>query len=480
MDAAYRLLLKACGSDGADAETWFLFAGVSAALGRLEDVVQGCQHTVELAPGHALAWFNLGLACFKLGRLEDAIAAYKNALAIEPDAPAALGNLGATYLEAGDPAQAVLWCGKAVARDPRLLPALNSLGIAHRELGAYRDALDCFERGAAIGPGDADVHWNRALALLKLGDYARGWDEFEWRWRYEKAMQRATPYPGWTGTRPLPSLLVYAEQGVGDQVMFASCLPELMPAMDRVVVECDKRLAPIFTRSFPGIHFHGGSWDERRPECSRKIDCQIPMGSLPRLFRRDRAAFPRTAGYLVPDGEKVAEWRNRLAGLGTGMKVGLSWRGGNDAKTRSKRSIPLQEWSRILAVPDVVFVDLQYGNHEEELRAIRASGASVWSPDGIDAMADLDSFASLIAALDLVITVDNSTLHLAAALGVETWGLLPYDSDWRWEAGQDRSLWYPSLKLFSQRARNHWTDILETSSEELSRRAVAHRAGTST
>ncbi len=471
-EAAYELLRTACRSYNCDAETWFLFAGVSAELNRFDEVVEGCRRTVELEPHHARAWYNLGLACFHLGRLKDAVFAYQSALAIEPDSPAILGNLGATWLESGDPVRALECCARAVELDPRSVTAFNSLGIAYRELGRYDDALDAFERGARVDPENTDVHWNRALALLKIGDFQRGWDEFEWRWRYEKAMLRTTPYPAWRRKRPVNPLLVYMEQGIGDQIMFASCLPSLLATGSRVIVECEPRLVPLFERSFPGARFHGGSWDERRAECQIPIQCQIPMGSLPRLFRRDRGAFPAHAGYLSADERLISHWRATLAALGDGLRVGISWRGGKDERTRARRTIPLPAWREVASIGNVVFIDIQYGDRREEIQAAHRAGMDLHSIAGVDAMTDLDTFAALLKALDLVVTVDNSTLHLAGALGVETWGLLPYDSDWRWETGKNRTLWYPGVRLFHQTGRGDWTDVIGSLSAELAVRAA--------
>jgi Flp pilus assembly protein TadD len=471
-NAAWHLLRQACRADNDDAETWFLFAGVSASLDRLDEVVEGCRRTVVLEPRHVQAWYNLGLACFHLRRWEDAMSAFQAALAIEPDSPAVLGNLGATWLESGNPARAVECCSRAVQLDPRSVAANNTLGVAYRELGRYADALDAFDRAMQIDPENADARWNRALALLKTGDFQRGWDEFEWRWRFEKAMQRSTPYPEWRGKRPVNSLLVYMEQGLGDQIMFASCLPDLLATSSRAIVECEPRLVPLFERSFPGVRFHGGAWDERLAQCRVPVQCQIPMGSLPRIFRRDRKAFPLHAGYLAADAGLVAHWRNRLATLGDGMKIGISWRGGKDPRTRSRRTIPLPAWQAVVGIRPAVFINVQYGDWREEIEAARMSGMEIRSIDGVDAMTDLDAFAALLMALDLVITVDNSTLHLAGALGVESWGLLPYDSDWRWEADANRTYWYPGVRLFNQPGRADWTGVLESVSTQLANRIM--------
>ena len=469
-EAAYQLLKGVCRPDRGHAEIWFLFAGICAALGHLDDVAQCCRQVVALDPGHARAWYNLGLAEFKCQRFDAAIAAYQQALKLEPAMPGVLGNLGAAWLEAGDPKQAEECCSKAVALDPKAVAAINTLGIVYRESGHYAEALATFERGLHVAPDNVDLRWNRALALLKCGDFERGWDEFEWRWRYETAMQRGSPYPRWLGRRPARPLLVYMEQGIGDQIMFASCLPDLLAGGSEAIVECAPRLLPLFERSFRGLRFFGGSWDERRPECRIPIQRQIPMGSLPRIFRRRRNAFPARTAYLQADPSQVSNWRAVLATLPPGPKIGISWRGGNDARTRAKRSIPLPEWRALTAGTNIQLIDVQYGDRTEDLRLARAAGLHIHSLQGADAMTDLDTFAALLAALDCLVTVDNSTLHLAGALGVETWGLLPYDSDWRWQAGAAKSVWYPAVHLLHQPRPGDWSTPLASAASAIARR----------
>lgn len=470
-EAARQLLDGVCRSGRGDAETWFLLAGACAALERLDEVVHCCRQVVTLNPGHARAWYNLGLAYFKLHCVDAAIASYQQALALEPAMPGVLGNLGAAWLEAGDLQRAEEYCGKAVTLDPQAVAAINTLGIVRREMGRYADALSTFEQGLHMAPNNVDLRWNRALALLKCGDFERGWDEFEWRWQYATAMQRGSPYPRWLGRHPARPLLVYMEQGIGDQIMFSSCLPDLQAAGSDAIVECAPRLLPLFERSFPGMRFYGGSWDERRPECRIAIQRQIPMGSLPRIFRRRRDAFPARTSYLRADASLVSNWRAVLAMLPPGPKIGISWRGGNDTRTRAKRSIALTEWRALTADTNVQLIDVQYGDRTEDLVQARAAGLHIHSLAGVDAMTDLDTFAALLAALDLLVTVDNSTLHLAGALGIETWALLPYDSDWRWEAGASTTAWYPAVHLLHQPQRDDWSAPLQAAAAALARRA---------
>lgn len=479
IESAYQLLSSFCNSEKANAEAWYLLAGTSAQLGRYQEVADACRKTIELDNNNSQARYNLGLANFKLGNFTDAISAYQAALDINPDSASTLGNLGAAWLESGKPNQAIECCKQAITLDKNLVAAINTLGIAYRESGCYRDSLEMFERGVNTNPENPEVNWNRALAYLKCGNYERGWDEFEWRWQYESSMQRESPYPRWHGIRPVAPLLVYMEQGIGDQIMFSSCLPDLLATGCKPIVECDPRLAPLFDRSFPGTITHGGSWDERLPGCQQPVKRQIPMGSLPRLFRRNIRSFPPHNGYLYAHEERVKHMHEELAQTGEAFRVGISWRGGNDDRTRCRRSIPITAMDKLGNVDSVQLVNIQYGNCEEDLRAASKVGVKVHSLSGIDAMTDLDGFAALLSALDLVITVDNSTLHLAGALGIEAWGLLPFDSDWRWLAGQDRTPWYPSVQLHHQHERNSWEHVLDRVCNKLWKRAREASSGPS-
>jgi hypothetical protein len=241
--------------------------------------------------------------------------------------------------------------------------------------------------------------------------------------------------------------------------MFASCLPDLIGQAKKIVVECDGRLAPLFARSFPRAEVHGRQPDQdmSRLSCAPGIDWQIAMGSLPGLFRTTLASFPKHSGYLVPDAHAVQSWRQRLTSLGDGIKIGISWRGGSTDKTRRQRSTSLEQWLEILRMPGAHFINLQYGDSEQELRAIRATpGISIADWEDIDPLANLDDFAALIASLDLVISIDNATVHMAGALGTPTWVLQPYVPDWRWFIILENSPWYPSLRYFRQPAPGDW------------------------
>jgi hypothetical protein len=303
------------------------------------------------------------------------------------------------------------------------------------------------------------------------GDFARGWPEYEWRLKQKKRRRHHFPFPWWNGESLAgKTLLVYAEQGIGDEIFFASCLPEIIARAGHCIVECEPRLAPLFARSFPQATIHGGDrqaglgWLTGLPA----VDLQVAAGSVLQHLRPDAGSFPSRGAFLSADAQAVAGWRGRLAALGDGLKVGISWRGGRLARQRRERSTRLQQWAALLALPRAHFVNLQYGDCGAELDEVRArSGVAIHAWDAPDPLVDMDGFAALVSALDLVISVDNSTVHLAGALGVPTWLLLPQVPEWRWFSGRADSPWYPCVRIFRQPVLGDWDGVMSEAAREL-------------
>lgn len=262
------------------------------------------------------------------------------------------------------------------------------------------------------------------------------------------------PYAPWDGKPLRGGLLVLAEQGIGDEIMFASCLPNLRERVGSVALECSPRLAGLFARSFPGIAVHGlergaaFDWPGRHPE----LQAKAAIGSLPGWLRTSSDAFPGHRGYLVPDPVRVRRWRDRLDALGSSMKVGISWRGGSPKTRGPLRSVDLAALQPLLALEAVRFVSIQHEPAAEESERARTMNVAVWE----EATADCEDTAALIAALDLVITVANTNAHLAGALGKRAWVLLNDSPEWRWLRAGNRSPWYPSLELMRPAGRPWW------------------------
>jgi hypothetical protein len=274
--------------------------------------------------------------------------------------------------------------------------------------------------------------------------------------------RRSFPFPEWQGEAFTgKSVLVYAEQGIGDEIMFANCFGDLVDEARRVVIECDPRLAQLFARSFRGAAVFPGRLPGPHPwlQQAGEIDVQVPAGSLPARYRPSWACFPRHRGYLRPDLEKVARYRARLAGLEPGRKVGIAWRGGIAKTRRALRSIAPPELAPLLGRPDLSFVCLQHAVTTEDLAA---SGALApgrfhhWP----DALVDADETAALMSALDCVVTVCSYVVHLGGALGLDVRVLVPASPEWRYLRAGHEMPWYPTVRLFRQREGERWEKVI--------------------
>jgi tetratricopeptide (TPR) repeat protein len=403
------------------------------------------------------------------GDTESARKYYEAAIAHFPDDPAPAVNLGLLHLaQLGNPAQAETLLRSALAREPGLIEAAANLGLALHEQGRFEDALRLYAEQLDAHPGNVELRWHRGLACLARGDLDQGWPDYEMRKRRAGGdIHREYAFPDWDGSDlRTKNLLVYGEQGLGDEIMFASCLPDVVGRAKELVVECDVRLVELFQRSFPAARV-----EARRRAVDRRIvyphiDVQIAMGSLPGFLRNDRADFPLDAGYLVPDPDRVDKWRDRLARAGASRKVGISWRGGT-FKTRSAlRSADVRSASPLWSCPGTLFVDLQSQQREEERAWLDSHhpGAVMWFPEAFES---LDELAALIWALDLVVSVPTSTAHLSAALGKPTWILLTASPEWRYSWDGEGMLWYPSARLFRQPRAGDWAAVMDRVDSEL-------------
>ena len=359
--------------------------------------------------------------------------------------------------------EALATADRLEAMDEGMRPLLRPYrATAHTYLGHFELARRELSESMQQDPGNLSYRAFDGTLLLMLGDYARGWDGYRLRALIQPERMRLLPYPAWQG-EPLrgKEVLILAEQGLGDQVMFASCLPDLLAEGPKAVyLEVEARLAKLFRRSFPEVEVyasdqHGFEW----LPAAAKPDYYLPIADLAWRYRRAERDFPHKPGYLQPDPARVAHWRARLDTLGPGPKIGFTWRGGVQQTRRAIRSLELAQLLPLLEDPRFRFVNLQYGPVEGELAAFSATHA-LQLANWPEAIADLDEFAALISALDLVITVCNTTVHFAGALDRPCWVLTPYVPEWRYGVQRPDMPWYPSVQLIRQRAFGDWQTLL--------------------
>ena len=397
---------------------------------------------------------------------------YHRALSLNPDAAAVWSNLGLCLREAGRLDEAETALRRALELAPNFAEALLNLAMVAVDQGRPQPALELLHRSLALEPDLAEAHTALAHLLLQNGEFAAGWREYEWRFKcLDAERQQQHSFPRWDGT-PIKDrmLLVRAEQGLGDQIMFASCLPDAIEHAGTCLLECEARLVKLFTRSFPQVRVfpYHAKRDPTWARCGHAPDYQIHLGSLPALFRRHAADFPQHGAYLRAEPARIEHWRTQLEQLGSGCKIGISWRGGAPRTRRTLRSAALAELAPLWAQKDTVFVSLQYGDCRNELNEFtRETGIVVshWQP----ALDDYDETAALVCALDLVISVQTAVVHLAGALGKPAWVLVPVVPEWRYMARGESMPWYPSVTLLRQTARGDWKSLVQSVGQRLAR-----------
>jgi Tfp pilus assembly protein PilF len=307
----------------------------------------------------------------KLMRYDESICFWQKIVTNIPQKnPFVLNNLGCTLTSAEYFAEAITPLEEAVSLDPAQLEPRLNLGYAYTYLGEYDKAMEQFDAILKMEPENLEARWYRCHLLLGRQRFDEGWPEFETRIAASAVGYRPHPYPLWHG-EPLDdkSVLIAAEQGVGDEIMFASCVPDLISRVAHCILECDNSLISLMERSFPGITVVGKDIESRCALYKRAplIHCQIRAGSLPGIFRRSLADFPDHRGYMCANELLVKEFRERLKTLGDGLRIGISWRGGTANSRMHTRSMNLTEWKNILEQPRCQFVSLQYGNSVDEI-----------------------------------------------------------------------------------------------------------------
>lgn len=348
-----------------------------------------------------------------------------------------------------------------------------NMAISLEQVARYEEALQHYAIVLKSNPEHIGTHNNLGLLMLRLKQFEAGWKHYEWRWLASQQNERQQfNVPLWQG-EPLEgkSLLIWAEQGIGDHVMFASMLPDLLERAGQLHFETYDRLDPLLRRSLPTLNLIRREQTDSVAAEDRTVfrqswpqsDYQIPMGSLGLWLRPDLNSFSGPAGYLRSDPVATNSKREEYCRLFPGKKlIGLSWRGGtNVSNDMQSRRIAMGELASLAALEDVQFINLQYGDTSAERAELDALGLHLHHDASIDPLKDMDAQACQLAALDVVLSIDNTTVHLAGALGVPTYVLLQLNPNWRWGLEDGPSYWYPSVSLIRNRQIGIWTSALE-------------------
>ena len=453
--------------------------------GRFEEAVQAYKQAIDLNSDSSESYYNLGITLNDQGKLEEAIQAYKNVLKINPNYLEACNSLGIAFKDLGRLEESVQAYQDAIRINSNHGPTHNNLGNVLRDQGKLEEAIQSYQQAIEINPKFPEAHHNLGTSLFLAGDFKNCWKHYEWRWKCPNTQlslkERHLPQTRWEGSGLTDtSILVWAEQGVGDQITFASMFPDLLQAGARVTVECEQRLIPLFKRSFPEIQFYPQENLPHTQLFDTNINYQVPMGNLGRWFRTNRDSFTRNKqSYLTACPKETKKRRRKYKEISNGrMLVGVSWKSaGPDQSWSESRSIPLNDyWISVLSNKDCYFINLQYGDVKQELELLKSeTGLTVYSDQDICTFENLDGFSAQVSALDLVISIDNTTAHIAGALGQEVWTLLPHIPYWRWLQDVEDTLWYKNMRLFRQDRIGDWSKVFQQVSISLQQNITGSR-----
>jgi Tfp pilus assembly protein PilF len=423
-------------------------------LGRIPESIASFQRAIALNGSDAVIRNNFGVCLAEARQHEAAIAQFRRAIELKPDYADPHSNMGAALNAMDRLDEAVAEIQTAMAMDPNLLEAYNNLGNVLFNRGEFSQTIALLNDVLSSHPQAAKLRANLALAYLVTGDFARGWREYEWRLRVPEIVGwRQFPCPRWDGgDLHGKTILLHPEQGIGDMIQFARFIPQVAARGGRVILESPVQTLRLF-RDLPGV------WQlVERGKTLPDFDVQCPLMSLAYVFGVTEQTISREVPYLRADPELARQWAGRFEAADNRLRIGLAWAGRPEhAKDRS-RSMKLEQFAPLASVENAAFYSLQMGEAAAQA-ANPPSGLQLtdWTKD----LRDFADTAAIIDHLELLVTVDTSVAHLAAAMGKRVWLLLPLIPDWRWMLDRSDSPWYPTMRLFRQTTRGDWARVLQ-------------------
>ena len=469
---AYRTVL-AEQPDQADA--LHLLGTIRADAGDADEGIAMIERALRVFPAMPDAHFNLGNIHRRQGDMKSAARHFRATVKLQPENVAALANLGGILTHLKRYAEGERYCRRAIGYDPTAVIAKHTLAALHEIRGRFDETLSVYDEILAGTPNDVETHYLKSLALLLRGRLTEGWREYKWRFQRpaNRALYDQFSFPYWQG-EPLEGkcLLVWTEQGPGDEMLMGTMLPDVVRMAGHVVIICSERMAPLFARAFPAATVIPADNKPKDPALLADISFQASFSDLGAQLRPSLDSFPATHGYLTADTGLADEMRHRyLHDDPDGRLVGISWRSRNP-ELEGEKSMPLSRLADVLRVPGCTFVNLQYGDCTEEIANVtRKTGISIVHDMAVDPVRDLPRFAAQVAAMDLVISVSNTTVHTAGALGRPTWVMIPGNRGriWYWFLDRDDSPWYGSLRLFRNPPAGDWTATVRRVAANLKR-----------
>jgi tetratricopeptide (TPR) repeat protein len=467
---ALRCFQRVVELNSADADAAYKAGVILKEEGRLGEALVYLDRSAEAQPDHAPIFATRGFVRASLNRYEQAIEDYERAIRLDPQHAHACANLGNALRALGRPEEALAWYDRSLALTPDIANTTNR-ALTLMELGRFAEAGQAYQVAIGIDPRHPALVWNYSLFQMLLGEFETSWQAREARWtipEIAKGYPRITT-PMWIGKEPVEgkTVAIFQNEGAGDAIHFARYIPMLAARGARIILVVDRELCPLLA----GMSGVSHCLPKTEATVVPPFDLHIAIDSLPLAFGTRLDSIPSGSAYLpAPEARLVQAWDHRL-GPHEKLRVGLVWSGNPTHKNDRNRSMPLRMLSALLDL-DAQFVSLQKNPKPEDAATLRERAGIV---DLTSLLTDFAETAALISCLDLVISVDTSVAHLAAALGRPTWILLPYAPDWRWMLDREDSPWYPTVRLFRQSERREYGSVIARVRSELEIRIAAQR-----
>tara|TARA_B100000686_G_scaffold219755_1_gene226839 strand:- start:3361 stop:4971 length:1611 start_codon:yes stop_codon:yes gene_type:complete len=435
--------------------------------GKFNDAIKYYQKAIKINPDYAEAYSNLGNTLSELGKFEEAVVNYQKALKINPNHPEFYTNLGGSLVELGKLEDAISNHKKAIKINSNYAEAYSNLGNALFELGKSNEAILNHQKAIKLNPQYKKAILNESMIRLAAGEFEIGWEKYEARLaENSKTPIRYQIEKMWDGNYLDGTLLVWGEQGVGDQVLYLSMINDLKKCAKNIILEIDVRLKNLLKRYFEKKNFTNITLIDKK--FKDEFDRHIPIGSLGKFLRKSKISCQNNTGkYLISSASKEDKYKKKYF-QNNKFKIGLSWKTLN--KLQKYRNVDLKEMIPIISNSNCDFVNLQFGKFEEDLKYIQTKfGINIKTIKEVDNYSDLDGLAALINCLDLVISIQNSTAHIAGALGKKTYVMVSKlgTPKWHWMNEEKKSLWYPSLRIFEQEQIQSWDKVIKDINADL-------------
>ena len=436
-------------------------------LGKFDEAINRFNQALKINSNYAEAYNNLGSTFVELGKFEEAIANHRQALKINPNYAEGYSYLGNALAKSRKFEEAIANHRQALKINPNYAEGYSHLGNTLAEEEKFEEAIANHRQALKINPKYTEANFNESVIRLTQGEFEIGWKKYEFRFDVSGiTFMRYKANKIWDGSYLDGTLVVWAEQGIGDHILFLSMIADVRKYAKNIILEIDKRLINLFERYCEKINFSNIKVISMEKKLVNNFDKHIAIGSLGQYLRKSKKSFKTTPKkYLISSSLKEKKLSEKYF-ENKKFKIGISWKTLN--KKQQHRNIDLKQMLPILSNPNCDFINLQFGEYDKDLQNLKTNhGISIQTISEVDNYKDIENLAALINCLDLVITIQNSTAHLAGALGKNTWIMLVKNARWHWLISEEKSLWYPTARLFRQKKIGDWNNVINSIGRDL-------------